>query len=62
MLAFGLPVIAYGVIYNHIGIAVGAAIILLAMFGWALEPSVADHDDYDPPADGGSTKELATLG
>jgi cytochrome c oxidase subunit I len=62
VLAFSLPVMAYGVIYNHVGIAVGAAITLLAMFGWSLEPSVADHDDYDPPSDGGATKELATLG
>ena len=29
---------------------VGAAILLLAAFGWALEPSVADDSDYDPPA------------
>jgi cytochrome c oxidase subunit 1 len=62
VLAFGLPVMAYGVIYNHIGIAVGAVIVLLAMFGWSLEPSYADDSDYDPPADGGTTKELATLG
>ena len=35
------------------------------LFGWSLEPSVADESDYDPPADGDtgeSTKELATLG
>ncbi|MEZ5216110.1 MAG: cytochrome c oxidase subunit I [Ilumatobacteraceae bacterium] len=62
LLAFGLPVAAYGVIYNHIGIAVGGVIILLAMFGWSLEPSYAEPTDYDPPTDGGSTKELATLG
>ncbi len=62
VLAFGLPVMAYGVIYNHIGIAVGAVIVLLSMFGWSLEPSYADDSDYDPPADGGTTKELATLG
>jgi hypothetical protein len=37
--------------------------VLLSMFGWALEPSVADDTDYDPPAeDGGSNKELATIG
>ena len=38
------------------------AILLLAIFGWCLEPSVADDSDYDPPAGGDSTKELATLG
>ena len=26
--------------------------VLLAMFGWAIEPSVADDSDYDPPAGG----------
>ncbi len=63
VLAFSLPIIAYGVIFNLIFSVVGAGILLLAMFGWALEPSVADDSDYDPPADGGdSTKELATLG
>jgi hypothetical protein len=41
---------------------VGAAILLLAIFGWSLEPSVADDSDYDPPAGGDSTKELANLG
>ncbi len=44
-------------------IVVGGLIVLLAMFGWALEPSVADDSDYDPPAEGGGTnKELATIG
>ena len=51
-------------IYNHFIGVVGAAILLLAGFGWALEPSVADESDYDPPtpdADGPGT-ELATVG
>jgi cytochrome c oxidase subunit 1 len=61
VLAFGLPVIAYGVIFNLILSFVGLAIVLLGMFGWALEPSVADDTDYDPPS-GGDSKELATLG
>ncbi|CAB4568352.1 MAG: cytochrome c oxidase subunit I [Actinobacteria bacterium] len=63
ILAFALPVMAYGVIYNRLLIVVGGLIVLLAMFGWALEPSVADDSDYDPPAEGGGTnKELATIG
>ena len=42
---------------------VGAAIVLLGIFGWVLEPSVADDSDYDPPAEGsGPTKELASIG
>ena len=59
---FGLPIMGYGVIYNHILIALGGAIVLLAAFGWALEPSYADESDYEPPVDGGTTKELAPLG
>jgi cytochrome c oxidase subunit I len=63
LLALGLPIMAYGVIYNLLLTAIGGLIVLLSMFGWALEPSVADDSDYDPPADsGGATKELATLG
>ena len=63
ILAFAFPIIAYGVIFNRVLCVIGAAVLLLAIFGWALEPSVADDSDYDPPADdGGNTKELATLG
>jgi hypothetical protein len=53
---------AYGVIYGRLLAVFGGVVILLAMFGWALEPSVADDTDYDPPAEGGEpTKELATI-
>jgi cytochrome c oxidase subunit 1 len=65
VLAFGLPVVGYGLIYNRLLMAVGAAIILLGMFGWSMEPSTAPDDDFDPPAPGdggGHTKELAPLG
>ncbi len=62
VLSVGLPVLGYGVIYNRILIVIGAAIVMLAAFGWALEPSFADESDYEPPADGGSTKELASIG
>jgi cytochrome c oxidase subunit 1 len=62
VLALGLPIMAYGVIFERLLIAVGGLIVLLASFGWALEPSVAEESDYDPPADGGTTKELATIG
>jgi cytochrome c oxidase subunit I len=62
ILAVGLPIMAYGVIYTRLLAVFGGVIILLAMFGWALEPSVADDTDFDPPADGGeTTKELATI-
>jgi cytochrome c oxidase subunit 1 len=49
VLAFGLPIMAYGVIYSFWMIAVGAALVLLSMFGWALEPHTATAADYDPP-------------
>ncbi len=44
VLAFSLPIIAYGVIYQLWLCAAGAAIAILAMFGWAMEPSVAGDD------------------
>jgi len=71
VLAFSLPVIAYGVIFNLTLTIVGTVILLLASFGWVLEPSVAGEDEHDPvnpnggppPADGGdSAKELASVG
>src|SRR4051812_33943974 len=63
VLAVGLPIIAYGIIFSRILAVVGGVIVLLGSFGWALEPSVAPDEDYDPPADGGeSSKELVSLG
>ena len=51
VLAVALPIMAYGIIYSHAldgrrrrDRAAGG------IFGWALEPSVADDSDYDPPA------------
>ena len=46
-------------------LAVGVAMVVATMFGWAMEPSTAADDDFDPPAPGdggGHTKELAPLG
>ncbi len=63
LLAFGLPVMAYGVIFNFILIPVGAAIVLLSMFGWSLEPHTATEADYDPsPPSGGAELEVADHG
>ncbi len=59
VLAFGLPVVAIGLIFNHVISVAGALIIVLGAYGWVQEPSVADDEDYDPPAD--ATKELATV-
>jgi cytochrome c oxidase subunit 1 len=59
ILSLSLPIIAFGVIYNHILIAVGAALSIAAIFGWSMEPSVAAQDDYEPPTPtDGEVKEL----
>jgi cytochrome c oxidase subunit 1 len=57
--AFGLPIIGLGIIYAIPVAIVGALVVALALFGWALEPSVADDEDYDPPPTEGPSKELA---
>ncbi|MEO6651419.1 MAG: cytochrome c oxidase subunit I [Ilumatobacteraceae bacterium] len=63
LLALGLPVMAYGVIFNFILIPIGAAIVLLSMFGWSLEPHTAADADYDPPpSSGGAALEVADHG
>ena len=65
VLAFGLPVIAYGIIYHLAMAVVGAAILLLGAFGWVLEPSVAEESDYEPTGSGSDdhhTKELDPVG
>ena len=61
VLAAGLFVIGLGVIYNRFVAVAGAGIVLLAMYGWALEPATATAEDFDPPADG-TNKELASHG
>ena len=62
VVAIALPIMAYGIIYSKLLAVAGGAILLMAMFAWSLEPSVADDSDYDPPASGGeSPKELASV-
>jgi len=62
VLAFSLPIMAYGVIYNMLLVVAGGAIAVMAMFGWALEPADADLSDYDPTGDGDETsKELVNV-
>lgn len=63
VLAFSLPILAYGVIYNLVLMVVGAAILVLGMYGWALEPSTAPETDFDQsPPSGGSELEVASHG
>jgi cytochrome c oxidase subunit 1 len=62
VLAIALPIMAYGIIFSKLLVVAGGLILLLAMFGWALEPSVADDSDFDPPPQGGEpNKELASV-
>ncbi|MDQ3987197.1 MAG: cytochrome c oxidase subunit I [Actinomycetota bacterium] len=41
--ALGVPVMAYGVIYNPVAIVVGALISVFSFFGWVLEPQAEEH-------------------
>ncbi|MFM8954804.1 MAG: cytochrome c oxidase subunit I [Actinomycetota bacterium] len=49
VLAFGLPVITFGLIYSHLISVVGGVIVLFAAFGWALESSTAPESDFENP-------------
>jgi cytochrome c oxidase subunit 1 len=63
VVAVGLPIIGYGIIFHTLLIAVGAAIAVLGLFGWALEPATADESDFDPPPpDGAVSTEVAVSG
>ncbi len=61
VLALSFPILAYGVIYSTLLIVAGAAVAVLALFGWALEPPTAEPSDFDPPPPDGDqpSKELA---
>ncbi len=56
--------IGFGVVYTPVLMVLGGAIAILGLYGWALEPSVAEPTDYDPPSgsDGGTMKELTPVG
>lgn len=49
LLALGLPIIAYGVIFSIPLAVFGGIIVLFAAFGWGLEPATAKAFDFDPP-------------
>jgi cytochrome c oxidase subunit 1 len=54
--AFGLPIIAYGLIYSLWLCAVGGAVVVAGIYGWALEPPDAPggaHGDHHEPDAGG---------
>jgi len=50
VLAFGLPWVAYGLIYNLWFCVLGAVLIIAGIYGWVMEPATepgADHGDPD---------------
>ncbi len=50
LLAAGLPIIGYGVIFSLWLVIPGAFLMIMSMFGWALEPADDhdhSHDDHD---------------
>ncbi len=54
VLAFGLPLIGYGLIYNLWICVVGGLCVVAGMYGWVMEPSTepgtAHTDDHGPEA------------
>jgi cytochrome c oxidase subunit I len=40
--SIGLPIIAYGVLYSWWLVAAGIVVVAVGLYGWALEPSVAE--------------------
>ncbi len=53
VVAFGIPIVAYGLIFNLWLIVPGAIITLAGLYGWALEPAddldIDDHHGHDDP-------------
>ena len=63
VLALGLPITAYGVIFSTPIAVFGGVIILFSAFGLGLEPSTAKDTDFDPPASHtGTSKEVIPVG
>lgn len=51
LLALSLPVVGFGIIYNNLIAIIGGGLVILTLYGWALEPSTAPDSDYDPRDD-----------
>jgi cytochrome c oxidase subunit 1 len=64
VLAIGMPLISYGLMYTYWVTGLGVVIVLGAVYGWALEPSVdpeAGHGEVHHD-DGGPAPEPALVG
>jgi cytochrome c oxidase subunit 1 len=54
VLAFGMPIVAYGLIFNLALALVGGVMILTAIYGWSLEPAFeGGHGNGHHDGDGG---------
>jgi cytochrome c oxidase subunit I len=67
--AFSLPIIAYGLLYTHWLCLLGGIVLVVAVFGWALEPPDApggghgaDHGPDEGTADDAETDSTVELG
>src|SRR5215204_573248 len=62
VVAFALPIIGVGIVFEKVIAVVGAVILVLGLYGWALEPSVAPDSEYDAsPPDPESGSELTPV-
>ena len=65
VVAFGLPIVAYGLLYTLWLSLVGGIIVVAGIFGWALEPPddpEAAHGDDHAPSDAGGELEAGAAG
>ncbi|MCH7788133.1 MAG: cytochrome c oxidase subunit I [Acidobacteria bacterium] len=63
VVATGLPIIGYGLIYSLWLCVVGGLFVVTGLFGWAQEPADdpnAVHDDHDEPGDDGDDAQGAS--
>ena len=42
--ALGFPIMATGLIYDYALVAVGAAVLFVGIYGWALEPATEGEE------------------
>jgi cytochrome c oxidase subunit 1 len=64
VVAAGLPIIGYGLIYNLWLCVIGGLFVVMGLFGWAQEPADdpdAAHDDHDEPDSDGDAEGSAQL-
>jgi cytochrome c oxidase subunit 1 len=44
--ALGFPLIALGLIYDYAILAAGATVLIVGIYGWALEPATEDAGEH----------------